>query len=78
MQSNLQKWGNSLGVRIPSHIAQKLSLHPGTIVNIVANDQQISIIPKKYTLSDMLSKITKENIHNLEWDGSDEVGLEEW
>lgn len=28
MKTSIQRWGNSLGVRIPSAIAKKLSLHP--------------------------------------------------
>lgn len=78
MQTNLQKWGNSLGVRIPSFITSQLSLHPGDSVDIIAENQQISIRPRKNSLTMMLAQITEENIHDLEWDDSDVKGREVW
>jgi antitoxin MazE len=77
MQTNLQKWGNSLAIRIPSFITNQLSLHPGDSVDLIANNQQIHIIPKKHSLVKMLSQITEENIHDQEW--SDDIkGKEVW
>jgi antitoxin MazE len=78
MQTNLQKWGNSLGVRIPSFITNQLSLHPGDSVDIVAENQQISIRPKKQSLAIMLDQITEENIHTLELEDSESRGREVW
>lgn len=78
MQTNIQKWGNSLGVRIPSFIINQLSLHPGDAVDIIVDNQQISIRPKKNSLALMLDQINKENIHNIEWENSDAKGKESW
>ena len=34
MQTSIQKWGNSLGIRIPSVYAKELDLLDGSIVDI--------------------------------------------
>ncbi|MEK6733704.1 MAG: AbrB/MazE/SpoVT family DNA-binding domain-containing protein [Pseudomonadota bacterium] len=78
MQTNIQKWGNSLAVRIPSYIANKLSIECGDSIDLIANDHQITIRPRKNSLTSMLDKITEENIHNIEWDDSDIKGKELW
>jgi antitoxin MazE len=78
MKVTIQKWGNSLGIRIPGTIAKELLLHPGTIVEITLEDKHISIYPPKTSLADMLSKITEENRYPLEWDDNDTQGVEEW
>lgn len=78
MKTNIQRWGNSLGVRIPSAIAKKLSLHPGIVIEIKIEDGNIVLYPKQYSLSDMVSAITEENRHHLEWDENDIKGAEEW
>ena len=57
---------------------QELSLYPGKEVDIFVKDKKISISQKKYCLKEMLSQITKDNIHDSEWKDSDIVGLEEW
>jgi antitoxin MazE len=78
MKTTLQKWGNSLGVRIPGSLAKSLSLHPGTVIEITIENDHIVLYPKKYSLSDMLSMITEENKHHLEWNDEDVRGTEEW
>lgn len=78
MESNIQKWGNSLGVRIPAFIAAQLSLRSGDSVDIVMENEQISIKPRKYSLATMLKQITPENLNKLDHIDSDVVGREEW
>ena len=77
MQINIQKWGNSLGLRIPSFISKKLDLHPGSEVELKLEDDHISIYPKRYRLKDLLAEITSENLHTVEMDEVSE-GNEEW
>ena len=43
MHSQVQKWGNSLGIRIPKTIAQKLHLHSGSQVELDMINQRIVI-----------------------------------
>ena len=65
MQATIQKWGNSLGVRIPSLIAKELELKSGSSVEIREEDHRIIIqaSPKK-TLRKILELVTEENIHS--------------
>ena len=64
MQATIQKWGNSLGIRIPSLIAKDLSLKNGSSVEILEEDNRIIIqASKKRTLKEILELVTEENIH---------------
>jgi antitoxin MazE len=77
MRSHIQKWGNSLGVRIPMHLAKKLNLHPGSSVNLEIEDQRLVIEAPRYHLDDMLAEITSSNLHHEIFD-NDMRGNEEW
>ena len=77
MQTVIQKWGNSLGIRIPSHFVKELKLKNGNAVEILEENGKIVIVPQKKTLEEMLSKVTKENIHNSVETGNS-VGNEKW
>jgi antitoxin MazE len=77
MQTVVQKWGNSLGIRIPSAYAKEFNLKNGNSVEIVKEDGKIIIIPPKKTLEEMLAKVTKDNMHAPIETGSS-LGNEEW
>jgi antitoxin MazE len=65
MQATIQKWGNSLGIRIPGFIAKDLSLKNGSSVEILEEDNRIIIqASKKKTLKEILELVTEENIHS--------------
>jgi antitoxin MazE len=38
MQTRVQKWGNSLGLRIPRSLADQIGLGAGTAVSLSAKD----------------------------------------
>ena len=66
MQTKVQKWGNSLAVRIPKSFADDLRLASGGTVEIKEVSGMLTISPvkkRKATLKDMLPGITKENLH---------------
>jgi len=64
MQATIQKWGNSLGIRIPSFIAKDLALKNGSSVEIIEEDDKIIIqASKRRTLKEILELVTDENIH---------------
>jgi antitoxin MazE len=66
MTTTVQKWGNSLAVRIPSAVAERISIQQGSEMELnVVDDQVIALTPKKKvpTLEDLLAKITPENRH---------------
>jgi len=79
MQSSVQKWGNSLGIRIPSVYAKELHLFDGSIVDIQRKENEIIISPvkKKKSLNDLVQLITSENKHD-EIDFGSPLGREEW
>lgn len=63
--TKVQKWGNSLAVRIPSNIAEQLAIHQGAEMEISVENQKIILVPKKKkpTLEELLAKVTPENRH---------------
>lgn len=78
METVIKKWGNSLGIRIPSYIAKDLSLKEGSFVEIEDERGKIVIKPKKKNdLKEMLKSIDKNNIHG-EFGTESPVGNEAW
>jgi len=78
MEATVQKWGNSLGIRIPNLFVREFSLKNGSVVNINDNGDEIVIRPvKKSRLSEMLDNINDQNIHQ-EVDWGKPVGKEIW
>jgi antitoxin MazE len=69
MQATIQKWGNSLGIRIPGFIAKELALKNGSSVEILGDGQNIIIKPsRKQKLEDILAQINSDNIHSEAFD----------
>ncbi len=77
MQAHIQKWGNSLGLRIPMQLAKQLKLHQGSSVTLEIEDGRIIIQTPKYDLDMMLKDITPENRHHQILD-DEQQGNEEW
>ncbi len=80
MQTKLQKWGNSLAIRIPVAFVKEAHVAYGTHVNLSVENGRIVIEPlatKDFTLDDLLDGITKDNIHAGVETG-DPVGKEAW
>jgi antitoxin MazE len=78
MQTRVQKWGNSLGLRIPRGLADELGLGVGTEVSLTAKDGELVLrpsLPSRLRLADLLAGITPENIH-ASVDTGDAVGSE--
>lgn len=65
--TTVQKWGNSLAVRIPKDIAERIKLHQGSEINVIENEGKIILMPKKpqikYSLEDLLTQCKPENRH---------------
>jgi antitoxin MazE len=77
MQTVVQKWGNSLGIRIPSSYVKDFNLKNGSLVDIVEEEGKIVIVPKRISLNELLEKVTEENRHDPIETGKS-VGKEEW
>ena len=66
MQTKVQKWGNSLGVRIPHGMAEEVGLVAGTEVSLTAKNGELVLrpaVPIRLRLADLLAGVTAENIH---------------
>jgi antitoxin MazE len=81
MQTKIQKWGNSLALRIPKALADETGIDQDSPVEIRVVDGQIRIIPLQsapdYTLESLLDGITPDNLHG-EIDTGDALGNESW
>lgn len=79
MQAQVGKWGNSLAVRIPGAYAKDLGLREGTDVEVSLVDGGLMLRPRqaRYTLEELVARITPENRHD-ETDWGPPVGREAW
>lgn len=65
MSGKIQKWGNSLGIRIPKTVIEKLNLTENSEVEVEHKDGAIIIFPVKnrFSLESLVGQITKDNCH---------------
>ncbi len=66
MKTILQKWGNSLALRIPSAVATEIAVGEGHAVDLRVTKGRLVVAPltrKEYDLSDLISGITAKNRH---------------
>lgn len=67
MRLQIQKWGNSLALRIPSSFAIESNVKQGSAVDVSLKNGTIVVEPiveKELTLDDLLKKVTKSNLHD--------------
>ena len=80
MRVRVQKWGNSLAVRIPKPLAEDAEVKEGTVLNLAVSEGKVVATPvekKKQSLKQLLAKITRKNLH-AEVDSGPSVGREIW
>jgi len=80
MHVRVQKWGNSLAVRIPKPLAEDAEVKEGTVLNLAISDGKVVAAPvkkKKLSLRQLLAKVNKKNLH-AEVDFGSSVGREAW
>ncbi len=66
MLAKIQKWGNSLALRIPKAFAAEAQLQNDSLVEINIVKGKIIITPVQeptWTLDELLAGITKDNLH---------------
>jgi len=81
MQTTVSKWGNSLALRLPRHIADQMRLVEGATVKIEVSEGAIRIIPyrKKFKLSELLEgEPQRKDEVAREFDWGEKAGDEEW
>ena len=80
MKTRVQKWGNSLALRIPQSFAAEIRLTEGASVELSLVEDKLVIQPLPQpllTLDDLLQGVTDENLHG-EWDTGPAAGREVW
>ena len=79
MKTKVQKWGNSLALRIPKSFVTETRLEPDTEVDLSLVNGALVITPTKtdYSLERLLGGVTEENLH-AEVDTGVPVGNEVW
>lgn len=80
MKIQIQKWGNSLALRIPKSFAVESNVAQGSTVEVSLDKGKIVVTPiaePEFTLDELLSKVTKKNLHG-EIDTGTPVGKEAW
>lgn len=80
MKVRIQKWGNSLALRIPKPFAEDADVKEGTVVDLSVSEGRLVAAPlrkKKVTLEQLLAKVNRRNLHG-EVDSGPPVGRESW
>ena len=80
MKTRVQKWGNSLALRIPKSFATEAGLREDAPVELSLVKGKVvvqPVAPEPPTLKELLRGVTDENLHS-EWDTGPAVGREVW
>jgi antitoxin MazE len=80
MHIRVQKWGNSLAVRIPKPLAEDAKVEEGTVLNLAVSEGKVIATPvkkSKQSLKQMLAKVSRKNLH-AEVESGAPVGREVW
>jgi antitoxin MazE len=80
MRARVQRWGNSLALRIPKAFATETELESGSEVELTLDEGRLVVTPvstSAYRLEDLLARVTPENLHG-EVDTGPGVGREAW
>ena len=80
MRVRIQKWGNSLALRIPKPFAEEAGVKEGAAVDLAVVDGKLVASPllvRKYSLAKLLAGVNKKNLHG-EVDSGLPVGREVW
>lgn len=80
METRMQKWGNSLAIRIPKPLADEAGLSENSPVQLSLRDKQLVITPAPKpapSLESLLAQITEANRH-IEVETGPALGGEAW
>lgn len=70
MTTTAQKWGNSIGIRIPQKVAKKYGVTNGSEIQVMESKDGIVLkrINEDPTLDELLAQVTDENRHEfIDW-----------
>jgi len=81
MRARVQRWGNSLALRIPRAFGRELNLRPESSVEMTLDSGRLILVPiedsRVPTLSELLDQVSDENKHT-EVETGHPVGNETW
>ncbi len=79
MRTQIQKWGNSLALRIPKSFAIEAGLQEDAVVDLALVEGKLIVTPQpeQVSLEKLLAGITADNLHD-EQDFGGPVGREVW
>ena len=80
MQTRIQKWGNSLGLRIPRSLAAEAQVEEGATVDLSVENGRLLVRPlrvRRYSLNVLLRRVSRRNLHGEVSTGR-AVGHEAW
>jgi len=80
VKTRIQKWGNSLALRIPKSFASEVGLECNAPVEISLVDGNLVVKPDVQpvpSLDELLAQVTEDNMHR-EIDTGSAVGKEAW
>ena len=70
MRTEIARWGNSLAVRLPRPITDRMSIAEGTAVELEVEDGRLVIRPStpRFELDELLAGITPDNLPDESFD----------
>ena len=80
MRARIQKWGNSLALRIPKSFAAHSNIEQGSLVDLSLDNGRMIVeaaSDEEYSLEKLLAGVTKKNLHSEIHFGKP-VGKEVW
>jgi len=80
VRTKVQRWGNSLAVRIPKSFAQEVGVMDGSLVEMRLVDGGLLVEPvsvRRLSLQKLLDGVTEANLH-AEVDTGSAHGSEAW
>ena len=80
MRGRIQKWGNSLALRIPKSFADEIGLGQNSSIQLMIKEGTLVVTPERepqWRLEELLEKVTEANIHR-EWETGSAEGDEIW
>lgn len=81
MKVQIQKWGNSAAIRLPTAVLGQVGARPGDRLDMRTEEGRIVLVPsaRQFKLEDLLAGITAENLPAAEdTDFGPPQGREAW
>lgn len=78
MRVKVQKWGNSLGLRLPKTLAAEAGIEQGSELELRIDNGSVVATPAVVipTLEELVNRITPETLHGEVWPDKTPVGRE--